>query len=74
MLEAFDWLAANYDTLLQALGALLLGCTLLAKLTPTKKDDAFLLRIAQYLSLLNPKGVPGAKLPFTAPADGRDRK
>ena len=74
MLDAFDWFTANYLTVIEALGAILLGCTLLAKLTPTQKDDAFLLRMAQYLSLLNPKGIPGAKLPLTAPKDGRDRR
>lgn len=70
--EALDWLVTNWENLVYGLLGLTAGATLLAKLTPTDKDDKFLARVARFIGYFDPR--TGWKLPFTARKDGSERK
>lgn len=66
-----QYLLANYDTILAALGALLTAASLITRLTPTPKDDEVVRKILSFLSFLQPKGAEGLlKVPGTAARPG----
>ena len=56
------WLKVNYIELLSALGVILVGLEMLVRLTPTKKDDGAVARVAKlYGKLLDLLKVPNVK-------------
>lgn len=68
MIEAIDWITANWDQIAAALVGLYGVITVIVGLTPTPKDDAFLRRLSERLSFLAPRGIaPKLKLPGAAP-------
>ena len=68
MIEAIDWLRANWDLIAAGLTSLYGVATVVVALTPTPEDDAFLRRLAERLSFLSPPGAKGAaKLPGAKP-------
>ena len=44
------WITQHYDEVLQIIGAVVALATLVVKLTPTQKDDAFLAKVIKILS------------------------
>lgn len=67
MAELFAWVTGHWAELLGILTGLLAVASTIVKLTPTDKDDLVLMKILQWVSVLQPKGVAGVKLPLTAP-------
>ena len=54
-----SWLQANGEDVLAIIGAVVTVASIIVKLTPTQKDDAFLakvIKILSALSLFNPDG------------------
>ena len=45
-----NWITQHYDEVLQIIGAVVALATLVVKLTPTQKDDAFLAKVIKVLS------------------------
>ncbi len=45
-----NWITQHYDEVLQIIGAVVALATLVVKLTPTQKDDAFLAKVIKILS------------------------
>lgn len=43
-----NWIAQNYEAVLQALGAVYVAATLIATLTPTGKDNTILEKIGAF--------------------------
>lgn len=64
------WILLNYDTVLAAIGALLTAASLITKLTPTPKDDEFVLKLLAWFSFLQPRGAGTLKAPGTTPKPG----
>lgn len=60
-----NWLIEHYDAVILAVTATLTAASLIAKLTPTPKDDEVIAKIIAYVSFLPPKGKGALKLPFT---------
>jgi len=63
-----DWLIAHWQDLIAVVGAALGLATLVARLTPTPRDDEVVAVVRRWLlrlSVLHPDG--GAKLPGAAP-------
>lgn len=52
MSEYFQWLVANYEVLIGACLAIIGGFSIIAKLTPTPKDDEILGKIVKVLDFL----------------------
>lgn len=52
MQEGIQWAMANYDSIIGGLLAIVGGCSIIAKLTPTPKDDAILAKAVKVLDLL----------------------
>lgn len=48
-----NWITQHYDEVLQIIGAVVALATLVVKLTPTQKDDAFLAKVIQILSVFS---------------------
>ena len=44
------WITQHYDEVLQIIGAVVALATLVVKVTPTQKDDAFLAKVIKILS------------------------
>ena len=60
MNAVLEFLQAHWDELCVAFTALVTFCTVVVKLTPSQKDDAVLAKIVKildYLSVVNPKGT-----------------
>lgn len=54
-----NWLQANWKDILAIIGGVVTVASIIVKLTPTQKDDAFLakvIKILAALSLFNPDG------------------
>ena len=47
------WITQHYDEVLQIIGAAVALATLIVKLTPTPKDDAFLAKVIKILSVFS---------------------
>ena len=60
MQEYISWIVANYNTIITALLAIIGGFSIIAKLTPTPKDDAIIAKIVAALDFvaLNKKRTP----------------
>ena len=59
-----EFLQAHWDELCAAFTALVTFCTVVVKLTPSQKDDAVLakvIKVLDYLSVVNPKGTRGVR-------------
>jgi hypothetical protein len=68
MIEAIDWLQANWNAIAAGLASLYAVVTVIVGLTPSTKDDDFLRRVAERLSLRGPSNSgTGWKLPGKAP-------
>lgn len=52
MQEYISWIVANYDTIITALLAIIGGFSIIAKLTPTPKDDAVISKIVAALDFV----------------------
>ena len=50
-MEVLDWLIENRETLLVGAGLVLGGLAILAKLTPTPKDDHIIGKLIKFLKL-----------------------
>jgi len=50
--SAMAWVAANYDNVLIGVAAIVGGLSVIAKLTPTPKDDAILAKAVKVLDFL----------------------
>lgn len=48
----FAWIAANYETIIGGVLATIGGLSIIAKLTPTPKDDEILAKIVKVLDFL----------------------
>lgn len=44
-----EWLAQNWDNILQVIASIIATASLIVKLTPTLKDDDFMLPIVKFL-------------------------
>lgn len=54
-----SWLQANWKDVLAIIGGVVTVASIIVKLTPTQKDDAFLakvIKVLSALSLFNPDG------------------
>ena len=54
-----NWIQANWKDILAIIGGVVTVASIIVKLTPTQKDDAFLakvIKILAALSLFNPDG------------------
>jgi len=54
-----SWLQANWKDVLAVIGGVVTVASIIVKLTPTQKDDAFLAKVIKVLaalSLFNPDG------------------
>ena len=54
-----EWLHNNWKDILAIIGGIVTVASLIVKLTPTRKDDAFLAKVSKVLaalSLFNPDG------------------
>lgn len=49
---SFQWLLANWDNLLLGAASIVAGASVIAKLTPTPKDDAILAKVVNVLDFL----------------------
>ena len=60
MQEYISWIVANYDTIITALLAIIGGFSVIAKLTPTPKDDDIIAKIVSALDFvaLNKQRTP----------------
>lgn len=59
MTQVINWCTAHLQELLAIIGGLVGVATVVVKLTPTQKDDAFLgkvIKVLSALSLVNPDG------------------
>jgi len=54
-MEVIDWIIANRETLLIGAGMVLAGAAILAKLTPSPKDDKIIAKILAFLNLVPKK-------------------
>jgi hypothetical protein len=71
-MKAVNWVLENWEMILMVSGALVAVASVIVKLTPNKTDDAVvgvLQRILGRLSMLNPRGVGGVKMPLTKPRE-----
>jgi hypothetical protein len=48
----FAWIVANYETVIAGVLAIIGGLSVIAKLTPTPKDDEILAKIVKLLDFL----------------------
>lgn len=58
LVAVFGWITANYDVVIGAVLAIIGGLSVIAKLTPTPKDDAILAKIitaVDFLALNKPR-------------------
>lgn len=54
-----EWITAHWKDILAIIGAVVTAASLIVKITPTQKDDAFLAKVIKVLaalSLFNPDG------------------
>lgn len=54
-----EWITAHWEDILAIIGAVVTAASLIVKITPTQKDDAFLAKVIKVLaalSLFNPDG------------------
>lgn len=54
-----EWITQHWKDILAIIGAVVTVCSLIVKLTPTQKDDAFLAKVIKVLAalgLFNPDG------------------
>ena len=51
-MKMFQWALANWDTVVGGLLTIIGGASVIAKLTPTPADDAFLAKIVKALDFL----------------------
>lgn len=59
MTNIINYIHTNYGVYLEILAAVIALATLIVKVTPTQKDDAFLakvIKVLAFLSLCNPDG------------------
>ena len=50
MTETINWLKLNWDEIIALYGALVIVASIVVKLTPTLKDDNFLLKTVKFVS------------------------
>jgi len=58
------FIAAHYDEILAAVGAVVGAASIIVKITPTQTDDAILAKVVKvldYVSIFNPKGTKVVK-------------
>jgi len=61
-----DWVIQNWDEIVKAVGLIIAAASVIVKLTPTLRDDAFLLPIIKFLGkyiALNKYGVKEIERP-----------
>lgn len=64
---AAGWVVENWDVIV-GVGASVLGAaTLITRLTPSPKDDAFVAKLVSWFSVLQHADVGGWKAPLSAP-------
>lgn len=49
MLEVFNWIKENWQSVLQIYGGVVAICTVIVKLTPTTKDDTIFNSIIKFI-------------------------
>ena len=50
MIEAYNWIIAHWQEIVQIITGLITVASIVVKLTPTLKDDNFLLKVIKFLS------------------------
>ena len=59
------WILENWTHVLEAVGLLMAAATIITGLTPSPKDDQWLKKVANFLSIVTPKDKPSTfKVPF----------
>lgn len=53
VISAFGWITTNYNTVITAILAVIGGLSIIAKLTPTPKDDEILEKVVKVLDFLS---------------------
>lgn len=65
-----EFFAEHWGSIVIGFGILWSAASFIVGLTPTPKDDAFLAKIAPFVSFLQPKDAPGTlKRPLSKPAE-----
>jgi hypothetical protein len=57
------WVIENWPVMLLGLTSIVTGASILAKLTPTETDDAFIAKLLQLIDLLAINNKPTVKKP-----------
>ena len=65
MNEVINWVKDHYQDILSIIGGIVSVATIVVKLTPSQKDDAFLAKVVallDYFSVVNPNGTETKKV------------
>lgn len=72
-MEWWTWIEDNWTALVTIVMLALTVASLVARLTPSKKDDLFIKKLIHYASYLQPKGIPlEPKVPGAKPKESPD--
>lgn len=61
------WMVENWPAMLLGITGIVTGASVLAKLTPTETDDAFLAKLLKFIDLLAINNKPTVKKPEKEP-------
>ena len=51
-MQIWNWITANWEAVVAAVGAIVIAARIIVKLTPTPKDDSVLEKIVNFLKTL----------------------